>query len=143
MNNIELNTRLVNRIKVLISQNIKEKIKQSFPYQLYYKSVSDCKYPYLALGWKIAKLLTRARKVSVDCIEFTLPCENWITHFRWYLFKTKELEVRNYIKENVKEGDVFFDIGANIGVFTVYTAKMYKNSKVYSFEPEYSNLNLL
>ena len=51
--------------------------------------------------------------------------------------------MRNYIDEQVKEGDVFFDIGANIGVFSLYAAKKFDSIKVYSFEPEYSNLNLL
>lgn len=83
------------------------------------------------------------RKVSVNGVTFTLSCINWITHFRWYLFKNKEQEVRDYIDSYIKEGDVFFDIGANVGVFSIYGAKRHKNIEVHSFEPEYSNLNLL
>tara|TARA_B100000809_G_C15085546_1_gene511300 strand:+ start:332 stop:1213 length:882 start_codon:yes stop_codon:yes gene_type:complete len=142
MSDLNSNTKLVKTLKVVIPKRLRELILKSFLYQNH-KALGDWRYPFLTIGWKIAALLTRARKVSVDGIEFTLPCANWITHFRWYLFKTKEIEVRKYIKENVKEGDIFFDIGANIGVFTVYAAKIKKNIKVYSFEPEYSNLNLL
>ena len=85
----------------------------------------------------------KSRKVSVDGIALTIPCENWITHFRWYYFKIKEVEVRNYIKDIMSDKDIFFDIGANIGVFSVYAAKIHPNAEIYSFEPEYSNLNLL
>ena len=83
------------------------------------------------------------RKVSVDGVTFTLSCTNWVTHFRWFLFKRKEQEVRYYINNYVKEGDIFFDIGANVGVFSVYSAKRYSNISVYCFEPEYSNLRML
>lgn len=95
------------------------------------------------ISWWIAKGLVPRRKVSADGVSFTLPCTNWVTHFRWYLFRRKEQEVRHYINTYVKEGDVFFDIGANIGVFSVYAGKRYKDISVYCFEPEYSNLNAL
>lgn len=103
----------------------------------------DWRYPFIAFGWLLAKWLVPRRKVNVDGVSFTLSCTNWITHFRWYLFKTKEQEVRRYIDQYVHDGDVFFDIGANVGIFTIYTAKRYNHISVYSFEPEYSNLNLL
>ena len=44
----------------------------------------------------------------------------------------------------VKEGDVVADIGANIGYFTLLSAKIVgKNGKVYSFEPEPRNFGFL
>ncbi|HRK02258.1 MAG TPA: FkbM family methyltransferase, partial [Oligoflexia bacterium] len=64
-----------------------------------------------------------------------------ITHFRWYLFKTKETEVRHFIDTYLKPNETLFDVGANIGVFSVYAAK--RGLRVFSFEPEYSNLALL
>ena len=100
-------------------------------------------YPFILLGWKIAGLLVPRRRVHCDGVSFTLSCTNPITYFRWYLFARKEEEVRHYINEYVKDGDVFFDIGANVGVFSVYCACRYPKAKVYSFEPEHSNLGLL
>jgi FkbM family methyltransferase len=38
---------------------------------------------------------------------------------------------------------VFFDIGANEGIFSIYAACKNKKLQVYCFEPEYSNLALL
>ncbi len=68
--------------------------------------------------------------------------DNLITHFRSNLFYSKEKEVQKFLEQNLQLNDIFFDVGANIGVFSVYAA-IRKNAKVYAFEPEYSNLNLL
>jgi len=112
-----------------------------------YKAVShsqgDWRYLYLLFAWWITRVLVPRRRVRVGDVSFTLQCDNWITHSRWYLFQTKEVEVRHYIDAHLKEGDVFFDIGANIGVFSLYASKRHKNLNIYCFEPEYSNLHYL
>ena len=36
---------------------------------------------------------------------------------------------------NIKEGDVIFDIGANIGMFTVYAGFAATDARIYAFEP--------
>ena len=106
-------------------------------------SHGDWRYPYITLGWCLAKMFVPRRQVNCDGVSFSLSCINSITHFRWFLFPKKEEEVRAYINEYVKDGDIFFDVGANIGVFTVYCACRYPKVKVYSFEPEHSNVGLL
>tara|TARA_A100001011_G_scaffold393147_1_gene482347 strand:+ start:9523 stop:10380 length:858 start_codon:yes stop_codon:yes gene_type:complete len=112
-------------------------------YQAISHSQGDWRYPYLSFVWWFSSLLVPRRKVSVDDVSFTLQCDNWITHFRWYLFRTKEIEVRNYIDVYLKDTDIFFDIGANIGVFSLYASKRHMNLNTYCFEPEYSNLHYL
>ncbi len=42
----------------------------------------------------------------------------------------------------IKEGDIVFDVGAQIGVFSVYAASQ-KAKRVYSFEPMPENFSLL
>ena len=106
-------------------------------------SCGDWRYLYLPFFWKLSNILVPRRLVIVGDVSFTLPCDNWITHFRWYLFKTKEVEVREYIDNYVKDDDIFFDIGANIGVFSIYACKRHEKLKTYCFEPEYSNLHYL
>ncbi len=106
-------------------------------------SHGDLQYPFISLGWLLSRLFVPRRRITCDGVSFSLSCVNPITHFRWYLFPRKEVEVREYINQYVKDGDVFFDIGANVGVFSVYCASRYPNVKVYSFEPEHSNLGLL
>ena len=107
------------------------------------RSMGNWRYPYMLFSWWISGILAPRRKIAVGDVTFTLSCSNWITHFRWYLFKSKEPEIRCYIDEYVTDGDVFFDIGANVGVFSIYAAKRHPGISVYCFEPEYSNLHAL
>ncbi len=46
-------------------------------------------------------------------------------------------EQKIYDTDNIqiKQGDIIFDIGANIGLFSLYTGLKYKDVKVYAFEP--------
>jgi FkbM family methyltransferase len=44
---------------------------------------------------------------------------------------------------NVNNGDTVIDVGAHIGMFSVYAAHLNPNGKVYSFEPFIENYNLL
>lgn len=122
---------------------LRELIKKTPIGKLIKESYGDWRYPFMAAGWCASGWLSPRRKVKIGNVSFTLPCNNWITHFRWYLFKTKEKEVRRFIDEHVKEGDIFFDIGANIGVFSIYAGMKQKGISIYCFEPEFSNLNLL
>lgn len=43
-----------------------------------------------------------------------------------------------WLDNYVNDGDVLFDVGANIGVFSIYAGKCRK-AKVYAFEPESAN----
>jgi FkbM family methyltransferase len=38
---------------------------------------------------------------------------------------------------------IFWDIGSNIGLYSIYAAQKHKNIKIYSFEPSTSNLRIL
>lgn len=44
--------------------------------------------------------------------------------------------------DNMQSGDVVIDIGANVGMYPLMSA-VSRNAKVYAFEPEASNYNLL
>jgi FkbM family methyltransferase len=50
---------------------------------------------------------------------------------------TEIFEDHTYHKNGIelKEGDVVFDVGANIGMFSLYVALHYPNTKIYSLEP--------
>ncbi|MCR4322393.1 MAG: FkbM family methyltransferase [Candidatus Brocadiaceae bacterium] len=123
--------------------SVAQRMKNTRAASLVMQSVGDWRYPFMLGSWWLSSVLVPRRKISVGDVSFTLSCTNWITHFRWYLFKRKEPEVRYYIDKYVKDGDIFFDIGANVGVFSIYTAIRYPNISIYCFEPEYSNLNAL
>lgn len=53
---------------------------------------------------------------------------------------TKEPETISWIEELMSPGDVFFDIGANVGMYTLFVGVHYKGAlKTYAFEPAYHN----
>ena len=134
----------INKTKMALKGTpLGEYIKDSYLWSAAQRSVGDWRYPFLVVGWAIASFLQRRRYVDLNGVRFSLPCKNWITHFRWFLIGKKEVEVREFIDQFIVDGGVFFDVGANIGIFSLYAAKKYSNLKVYSFEPEYSNLALL
>ena len=118
-------------------------MKSQLVVRFYSQSVGHWAYPFILCSWGIAKILVPRKKVRVNQTIFTLSCTNWITHFRWYTFKTKEPETIYFIDNLIKEGDVFFDIGANVGIFSIYAGKKYKDNQIISFEPEVSNLAIL
>lgn len=122
---------------------IAQRLKGTFIGRFIIQSVGDWRYPFMLGCWWLSSILVPRRKVSVGDVSFTLSCNNWVTHFRWYLFRNKEPEVRKYIDEYMKDNDVFFDIGTNVGVFSIYAAKRHPGISVYCFEPEFSNLNAL
>ena len=63
---------------------------------------------------------------------------NQLCQFRADTFFTKEPETINWINEFQKES-IFYDIGANIGIYSIYHA-IKNNSKCYAFEPSFYNL---
>ena len=51
----------------------------------------------------------------------------------------KEPGTVNWIETGVRDGDVFYDIGANIGIYSLLAAARIGAGKVYSFEPDASS----
>jgi len=72
-------------------------------------------------------------------LEFYTP--NRLSYFRVDTFATKEPETLDWINQFEKKA-IFWDIGANIGLYSCYAAK-HKDSKVYAFEPSIFNLEWL
>jgi FkbM family methyltransferase len=95
------------------------------------------------LLWQAVRVIKTRRNVSSRGLNFTLQCDNWITFYRWRSFSTKEPEMLDYIDTQMRGGDILFDIGANIGIYTIYAARRHLQAHVVAFEPEYANLHLL
>ncbi|MDA2909539.1 FkbM family methyltransferase [Nitrospiraceae bacterium AH_259_D15_M11_P09] len=62
-----------------------------------------------------------------------------LEHFRAETYSTKEPETIEWLNWNLKDHDVFFDVGANIGLYSLYAAKFNPQCTVYAFEPESQN----
>ena len=84
---------------------------------------------------------TKKKILDKDVI-FFVP--NHLTNWRVENFFTKEPETIQWINEFKKSDEIiFWDIGSNIGIYSLYAAIKHKNIKVISFEPSTSNLRVL
>ena len=73
-------------------------------------------------------------------IKFYTP--NKIANFRARTNLTKEKSTITWMEKYGSEKKIFFDIGANIGNYSLCYTAMF-NAKVYAFEPSFKNLDLL
>ncbi len=87
--------------------------------------------------------LSFSRTIQSRGLTFKLITDNWITKYRARTFNEKEPEMLDWLDHNLLDEDVFFDIGANIGIYSIYAAIRKPNAKVIALEPEYSNLHEL
>lgn len=61
-----------------------------------------------------------------------------------YHLALTDYEIPGNIKNSIKKGQTVIDVGASIGLYTIFFAKMVgNNGKVYAFEPEPKNFELL
>lgn len=98
---------------------------------------------FSSLWWKTIRTMTPRRIVHSRGLSFSLACDNWITNYRWRTFNSKEPETLDWIDNSLSADDVLFDIGANVGVYSLYAALRHPGLRVIAFEPEYSNLHQL
>lgn len=71
-------------------------------------------------------------------------CPNEILKWRIDTFFNKEPDTLKWINKFInKKNIVFWDIGANIGLYSIYASIKNKKIKIISFEPSTSNLRVL
>ena len=89
----------------------------------------------------ITKIMSRGAEVvhHGHILRFTVP--NRLNDYRIQTFATKEPATLEWI-ENIPAGSVLWDVGANIGLYSIYAAMAQKCS-VFAFEPSVFNLELL
>ena len=86
--------------------------------------------------------IARISKADDPEFNFILHTPNRLCAYRADTFWTKEPEILEWISEFGGEDSVFFDVGANIGLYSIYYAKMF-SAPTYSFEPSAFNLKQL
>ena len=71
-------------------------------------------------------------------VRFRVKLSNATEKWRWdqLINGTKEPETLKWIENNLSGEDVYFDIGANIGNYTVYAGKCHPRLRIFAFEPE-------
>jgi FkbM family methyltransferase len=83
-------------------------------------------------------------KIKVNSKIINFFCPNELTKWRVKTLYKKEPETLEWI-DNFEQNKqiIFWDIGANIGLYSIYAAVKFKNISVISFEPSSSNLRIL
>lgn len=76
-------------------------------------------------------------KVNHGDINMEFKSPNYLIYKRIKSFSTKEPITLSWI-DSIPKGSVLYDIGANIGLYSIYAAK--KGINVYSFEPSVMNI---
>ena len=87
------------------------------------------------------KIMSEKKSVDIGNLKLFFYIPNEMNRFRVNTFFTKEPETLVWIN-GFKENATFFDIGANIGLYSCYAAKKLK-CNTFAFEPSFFNLELL
>jgi len=74
-------------------------------------------------------------------VSLELSTPNEVCRYRARTFSSKEPETLEWIERFGGEG-TFFDVGANVGLYSIYYAKLF-SGPVYAFEPSALNIRLL
>ena len=84
--------------------------------------------------------MSRVKEVSNDGLILKFSVPNALNRYRVESFSTKEPETLEWI-DRFPDDAVLWDIGANVGLYTIYAAK--KGIRVFAFEPSVFNLEVL
>jgi FkbM family methyltransferase len=86
-------------------------------------------------------ILGSTKQIEHNGTIITFCTPNALCDYRAISFSKKEPDTLNWI-DSLEEGKIFWDIGANIGVYSLYVA-LKKKAKVWAFEPSLFNLEVL
>lgn len=85
--------------------------------------------------------MNRSTEIILNDLKLSFAIPNALSRYRIDSFPYKEPETIEWIND-IPKGSVLWDIGANIGLYSVYAAKK-SDCMVYAFEPSVFNLELL
>ena len=86
-------------------------------------------------------IFDQKRIIKYNNVQLVFYSPNRVNKFRIETFSSKEPETLKWI-EKFSGNSVLWDIGANVGLYSCYAAKL-KNINVYAFEPSVFNLEIL
>ena len=105
------------------------------------KKFSETKTGRFVYEQVISHCMTSTIAINHQGLEMRFSVPNQLNYFRATSFSNKEPETLEWI-DQFPEKCVFWDIGANVGLYTVYAA-LRKKCHVVAFEPSVFNLELL
>lgn len=76
---------------------------------------------------------------GIDCVFFIDDADG----YKWIANYGMEKDIINRILRSLSSGDIYWDVGANIGLHTIFPAKKVNSGTVLAFEPHPSNSSRL
>ncbi len=81
--------------------------------------------------------------IFYDNKKYTFFNPSNLTYWRTKTFEKKEPETLSWIKSFELSNPIFWDIGANVGLYSVFAGKEHPNAEIVSFEPSGLNIGIL
>lgn len=86
----------------------------------------------------------KVKTIKSDGLEIKMVVNTPFELWRAKTFFTKEPETIDWIKTQMAKGDVFYDVGACVGVYSLFAASFFnKKINVVAIEPVFHNFNTL
>lgn len=104
-------------------------------------SLLNNKLTYLIGDSLLRNKIEEKRKIFLNNKPIYFSTPNFLLNYRHKTFFSKEPETLQWI-DSFEQDSVFFDVGANVGLYSIYAAEI-KKTKVYAFEPSFFNLEFL
>lgn len=86
---------------------------------------------------KLSEITDEEVRILVRGVKIKIGICSALEKWRCDTYETKEPETLDWI-DQMKPGDILYDIGANIGLYSLYAA-LRSRCRVYAFEPESQN----
>lgn len=93
-------------------------------------------------GEAVEKLMSFKEVARHRDIRLEIAAPNALTAYRARSLSEKEPETLEWI-DSFDDPQVLWDIGANVGMYSLYAAKRFPQLQVYAFEPSVLNLEML
>lgn len=93
--------------------------------------------------WRLVRETIRVADPLLPGRSFTFPAANRRVRKRALRIGSKEPGTVRWLHETLRDGDVFYDVGANVGIYSVFAAARIGTGSVYSFEPHAASFAML
>jgi FkbM family methyltransferase len=94
------------------------------------------------MRWFVRESIRVADPLQSDR-QFVFPADNRHIRKRASKIGSKEPGTVSWLHKTLRADDVFYDIGANVGIYSVFAAARISRGRVYSFEPHAGNFEVL
>ncbi|WP_417826647.1 FkbM family methyltransferase [Thalassospira povalilytica] len=97
----------------------------------------------ISIADSVQRYSVKRNEITAVTEGYSLWTQNSLEEYRCKSFRTKEAETVAWIEQVMQDGDVLYDVGANIGLYAIFAGLIHPNSTVYAFEPLARNFNRL